>query len=131
MAGHSILYLGRTDFAPDFIADLKASDVCSRFSESESLDVPGDDADSIDLVLFEAGPGIAKAGKTLPELVHSLSAWPVIALTRHDQEHRSESCLRGRYRRRCTTGRVRSRGEAPSPARAPVGCRQHRVVDPQ
>ena len=94
MAGHSILFLGRSEFAPDFVAELQASAACSSFSQHEILDMPEVDAESIDLVLFEAGPGIAQSGKSLQNLVHSLSAWPVIALTQHDQEHRGIAAVK-------------------------------------
>ena len=94
MAGHSILYLGRKDFAADFIEQLKASAGCSRFSQSESLDIPEHDADGIDLILFEAGPGIAQSGHSLQSLVESLRAYPLVALTQHNQEHRGIAAVR-------------------------------------
>jgi diguanylate cyclase (GGDEF)-like protein/PAS domain S-box-containing protein len=44
----------------------------------------------VDLVMFEAGPLIAKSGESLPALIHKFSDWPLVAVTRHDQEHRAE-----------------------------------------
>ncbi|MDH4255160.1 MAG: hypothetical protein OEX13_11640, partial [Gammaproteobacteria bacterium] len=94
MGGHSILYLGRSDFAADYIEALKASKACSRFSRSETLRVPAHDAANIELVLFEAGPGITQSGHTLKTFIQSLQHYPLIALTRHDQEHRGIAAVR-------------------------------------
>ena len=93
MAGHSILYLGRSDFAADFIGDLKSSVVCDRFRESCTFETPNDVRD-VDLVLFEAGPGIARAGQSLQDLVHALGDYPLIALTHHEHEHRGIAAVR-------------------------------------
>ncbi len=94
MAGHSILYLGRGDIAADYLEKLKASRCCSRLSISETLAIPWEAPDNIDLVLFEAGPAIAQSGLTLQTLIHSLSHYPLIAVTVRQQEHRGITAVR-------------------------------------
>jgi diguanylate cyclase (GGDEF)-like protein len=94
MAGHSILYLGRGDFSADFLEKLKASRYCSRLSRSETLAIPDDAPELIDLVLFEAGPAIAQSGQTLHELIHALGGYPVVAATTRQQEHRGIAAVR-------------------------------------
>jgi len=94
MARHSILYLGRGDFSADFLEKLKASRYCSRLSRSETLAIPDDAPEMIDLVLFEAGPAIAQSGQTLHELIHSLGDYPVVAATTRQQEHRGIAAVR-------------------------------------
>ncbi|MEE8343748.1 MAG: EAL domain-containing protein [Woeseiaceae bacterium] len=94
MAGHSILYLGRGDFSANFLKKLKASRYCSRLSRSETLTIPDDAPEMIDLVLFEAGPAIAQSGQTLHELIHALGDYPVVAATTRQQEHRGIAAVR-------------------------------------
>lgn len=94
MAGQSILYLGRNDFAAGFLEHLESSTGCSRLTRSERLSVPENPPGRIDLVLFEAGPTIARSGQSLQSLVHDLRDWPTIALTTHDQEHRGIAAVR-------------------------------------
>ena len=88
MAGHSILYLGRDDFAAEYLDKLNVSPACRRLHCSETLAIPDDAPDDIDLILFEAGPSIAQSGQTLPSLIHSLKGYPLIAVTVREQEHR-------------------------------------------
>ena len=54
MAGHSILYLGRDEFAPDFLETLEQSPACERLTRSDSMQVPehGEPADIARTVLF-------------------------------------------------------------------------------
>ena len=94
MAGHSILYFGRKDFAADFIERLEESPSCGSFSQIESLQIAPDDAENVDLVLFEAGPGIAQSGLSLNALLKALKDFPVVALTQHDHEHRGIAAVR-------------------------------------
>lgn len=87
MTGRSILYLGGSEFAAEFVENLKNSPNCGYFGRSPSMtlrDIP----DWVELVLFEAGPAIAQSGQTLQSLVQSLSAYPLVAVTSRDQEHR-------------------------------------------
>lgn len=88
MAGQSILYLGSKDFAAVYLEQLEGSPCCDRLSYSESLGIPEHPPGKIDLVLFEAGPSIARSGHSLHDLVHSLTDYPTVALTTKDQEHR-------------------------------------------
>ena len=94
MAGHSILYLGHGEFAAEYLEKLKASCSCNRLSVSETLAIPWEAPDNIDLVLFEAGPAIAQAGLTLQTLINSLSHYPLVAVTVRAQEHRGITAVR-------------------------------------
>ncbi len=94
MAGHSILYLGRGDITADYLERLRASHCCGRLSVSETLAIPWEAPDNIDLVLFEAGPGIAQSGLTLQSLINSLSHFPIVAVTVRQQEHRGIAAVR-------------------------------------
>ncbi len=94
MTGRSILYLGASEFAADFCDKLKALPVCEKFTGSPTLEMPEKAPKKVDLVMFEAGPLIAKSGKSLPALIQKLSAWPLVAVTRHDQEHRGIAAVR-------------------------------------
>lgn len=94
MAGHSILYFGRKDFAADFIERLEESPSCGSFSQTESLQIAPDDVENVDLVLFEAGPGIAQSGLSLNALLKALQDYPVVALAQHDHEHRGIAAVR-------------------------------------
>lgn len=94
MAGYSILYLGRSDFAGDYLERLEASDCCRRLVRSETLAIPWEAPDNIDLVLFEVGPAIAQAGLSLQSLINSLGKYPLIAVTLRQQEHRGIAAVR-------------------------------------
>jgi len=94
MAGHSILYLGRGELAAEYLEKLRASSCCGRLSVSETLAIPWEASDNIDLVLFEAGPAIAQAGLTLQTLINSLGHYPLIAVTVRQQEHRGIAAVR-------------------------------------
>ena len=93
MAGHSILYLGRDEFAPDFLDTLEQSPACERLIRSESMQV-ADHGDSVDIVLFEAGPGIVRSGQTLTGFVQAHRGRALVALTTSDREHRGIAALR-------------------------------------
>lgn len=88
MAGHSILYLGSNEFAADYLRHLKASSCCSCIWQSEALLPPGEMPGPVDLVLFEAVSPHVRSGRTLQSFVHALRDYPLVALTRREQEHR-------------------------------------------
>jgi diguanylate cyclase (GGDEF)-like protein len=94
MPGHSILYLGRGEFAAEYLSELETLPCCMMLTRSNSLALPQDAANTVDLVLLEAGPMIAQSGQTLGELIQSLSPYPVVALTRKEHEHRGIAALR-------------------------------------
>ena len=94
MAGHSILFFGRKDFATDFIERLALSANCRALSHASSLDEALAEADKVDLVLFEAGPGIVRSGLSLNALIKGLQSLPVIALAQREQEHRGIAAVR-------------------------------------
>ena len=94
MAGHSILYLGRGEFAAEYLHELETLPVCALLTRYVSLKIPVDAPSVIDLVLFEAGPAIAQSGQSITELIGSFDKHPVIALTTKDREHRGIAAIR-------------------------------------
>lgn len=94
MTGHSILYLGRGDFAADYLSELETLPCCTLLTRSVELELPVDAPSIIDIVLLEAGPAIALSGRTLTTLMHALGDYPVIALTRKAHEHRGIAAVR-------------------------------------
>lgn len=94
MAGHSILYLGRGEFATEYLGELETLPLCTLLTRSTALKVPVDAPTYIDLVLLEAGPAIARSGQSLAELISSLGNFPVVALTTKDREHRGIAAVR-------------------------------------
>jgi len=63
-------------------------------TRSAKLEMPEGTAGIIDIVLLEAGPMIAQSGKTLSALIHSLDAFPVVAITQKANEHRGIAAVR-------------------------------------
>ena len=94
MAGYRILYLGRNEFAADFLATLETSAICRQLTRSQALDRAPEEAQGHDLILFEAGPSIVQSGQSLATLANGLKPYPLIALTHHDQEHRGIAAVR-------------------------------------
>ena len=94
MSGHSILYLGRGEFAADYLAELETLPCCTLLTRRNALALPDDAPYIVDLVLLEVGPLIAQSGKSLADLVHSLQPYPVVALTRKEHEHRGIAAMR-------------------------------------
>ena len=78
MTGHSILYLGRGEFATAYLSELETLPFCALLTRSAKLELPADVPSVLDLVLIEAG---SAAGGSLPDLIHSLDDYPVVALT--------------------------------------------------
>ena len=94
MSGHSVLYLGRGEFAADYLSELESLPCCTYLTRSTSLELPEDATYIVDLILLEAGPMIAQSGKSLAELIKYLAPYPVIALTRKEHEHRGIAAVR-------------------------------------
>ena len=94
MTGHSILYLGRGEFAAEYLSELETLPCCTMLTRSNALELPDDAAYAVDLVLLEAGPLIAQAGQSLADLIRSLQPYPVIALTQKEHEHRGIAAIR-------------------------------------
>ena len=94
MSGHSILYLGRGEFASDYLSELETLPCCTMLTRSNQLELPEDASYMVDLVLLEAGPMIAQSGQSLTALIHSLQPYPVIALTQKEHEHRGIAAMR-------------------------------------
>ena len=88
MAGHSILYLGRGEFAAEYLHELETLPCCALLTRSATLKIPVDAPSILDIVLVEAGPAIALSGQSIAELIGSFDRHPVIALTTRDREHR-------------------------------------------
>lgn len=94
MAGRSVLYLGASEFAAPFCDKLKRLSVCGRCTASPTLTIPDTAPRAIDLIMFEAGALTAKSGESLPSFIHDHAQWPLIAVTRRDQEHRGIAAIR-------------------------------------
>jgi len=94
MSGHSILYLGRGEFAADYLSELETLPCCTMLTRSNTLQLPEDASYIVDIVLLEAGPMIAQSGQSLAALIQSLEPYPVIALTQKAQEHRGIAAMR-------------------------------------
>lgn len=94
MTGHVILYLGNDAITSEYVAALEYFAICDKLIRSDAMTIPADIADHIDVIMFEAGPAIARSGQTLQALIQSLSDYPVIAVTRHENEHRGIAAVR-------------------------------------
>ncbi len=94
MSGHSILYLGRGEFAADYLGELETLPCCTYLTRSTAFELPEDASYIVDLVLLEAGPTIAQSGQSLSDLVQSLAPYPVVALTQKEHEHRGIAAVR-------------------------------------
>ena len=94
MSGHSILYLGRGEFAADYLSELETLPCCTLLSRRNNLELPEDAPYVVDLVLLEAGPLVNESGRSLAELIQSLEPYPVVALTRKEHEHRGIAAVR-------------------------------------
>ena len=94
MSGHSILYLGRGEFAANYLSELETLPCCTMLTRNNSLALPQGGSSVIDLVLVEAGPAIAQSGQSLGDLIQSLDPYPVVALTEKENEHRGIAAVR-------------------------------------
>ena len=94
MAGHSILYLGRGEFATDYLSELETLPCCTLLTRSAKFEVPDDAPSIIDVVLVEAGPAIVQSGLSLAELISLLAPYPVVALTTREREYRGIAAVR-------------------------------------
>ena len=93
MSGHSLLYLGRGEFAAAYLSELETLPCCTLLSRSNALELPAD-ASYVDLILLEVGPLISQSGRSLSELIQSLEPYPVVALTQKAHEHRGIAAVR-------------------------------------
>ena len=94
MSGHSILYLGRGEFAADYLGELETLPCCTYLTRSTVLELPEDASYIVDIVLLEAGAMLAQAGQTLSDVIQSLAPYPVVALTQKEHEHRGIAAVR-------------------------------------
>jgi diguanylate cyclase (GGDEF)-like protein len=94
MTGHSILYLGRGDFASEYLAELETLPCCTMLARSPELKVPVDNRELLDIVLLEASPVIAQSGGSLAALIHAIRDYPVVAITDKEHEHRGIAAVR-------------------------------------
>ena len=85
MAGHSVLYIGRSNFAPEFLQRLQDDEACSRLTRCESVQSFAGVPAKIDLILFETASGMARTTETTQSINESLGSYPLIALI--DQGH--------------------------------------------
>jgi diguanylate cyclase (GGDEF)-like protein len=93
MSGHSVLYLGRGQFAAEYLSELETLPCCMLLSRSNALELPAD-ASYVDLILLEVGPLVSQSGRSLSELIQSLEPYPVVALTQKAHEHRGIAAVR-------------------------------------
>jgi len=93
MIGHSILYLGRGDFAADYLCELTSLPFCTMLTRKAALELPEDAAFVADIILLEVGPSISQSGKSLNSIIRSLEPYPVIALTQKEHEHRGIAAM--------------------------------------
>ncbi len=96
MAGYTILYLGRSAFADDYLLKLEQAAWCRRLHRCDdpiAAHQLANDRD-VDLVLLETGPGLARSGLILKNLLRALAGHPVVALTDRDHEHRGVAAIR-------------------------------------
>ena len=56
MSGHSILYLGRGEFAADYLSELETLPSCTLLTRSNALELPADASYVVDLVLLDNMP---------------------------------------------------------------------------
>jgi diguanylate cyclase (GGDEF)-like protein len=94
MSGHSILYLGRGEFAADYLGELETLPCCTYLTRSTSFELPEDASYIVDLILLEVGPMISQSGQSLTDLINHLAPYPVMALTRKEHEHRGIAAVR-------------------------------------
>ena len=94
MTGHSILYLGRGEFAVEYLSELETLPCCTMLMRSARLELPAEAPSVIDVIMIEAGPSIAQAGKSLSALISALGDFPVVALTHKQHEHRGIAAVR-------------------------------------
>ena len=93
MSGHSLLYLGRGEFAADYLGQLQTLPCCTMLTRSTSLKLPEDAAFLVDIVLLEIGPAIAQSGQSINSVIQSLKPYPVVALIQKDHEHRGIAAI--------------------------------------
>lgn len=94
MSGHSILYLGRGEFAADYLGELETLPCCTYLTRSAAFKLPDDASYLVDVILLETGPSITAAGLTISGAVSSLAPYPVIALTQKATEHRGIAAVK-------------------------------------
>jgi diguanylate cyclase (GGDEF)-like protein len=80
MAGHSILFIGRDTFASDTLDELETLACCTALERAASLD---SGRAPPDIIMLEAG-----TGENFLALLRDLQGYPVVALTRREDEQR-------------------------------------------
>ncbi len=94
MTGHAILYLGRGEYAPEYLKELESLPCCTMLMRWQRLEASDDLPPAVDLIMIEAGPSPARAGHTLTEFLRSLADRPVVALTDKAREHQGIEAVR-------------------------------------
>jgi diguanylate cyclase (GGDEF)-like protein len=92
MAGHSILYLGNSEFASGYLTALQARSCCSMLYRSTEFSPP--DESAIDVILFEAGSAALRPAYRLQAFIQSMRDYPLVALTRRDREQQGIAAVR-------------------------------------
>ncbi len=94
MSGHSILYLGRQNFAEDYLSELESLPCCATLKRSGSIKQARKMLSATDLILVEARPMVAESGKVLGDVIQAVSPCPVVALAEKKREHRGIAAVR-------------------------------------
>ena len=88
----AILYLGSEAFAPQYLAYVEER-IGTKLLRSPHFRVPAGLRD-VQLVLFEADAPALRPLSALQSFIHAFGAWPLVALTRRDREHRGVAAVR-------------------------------------
>ena len=94
MTGHAILYLGRGEYAPEYLTELETLPCCTMLLRWQRLEASDDLPPAVEMILVEAGPSPARAGHSMAEFLHSLADRPVVALTDKAHEHQGIAAVR-------------------------------------
>ncbi|HEX5787831.1 MAG TPA: EAL domain-containing protein [Woeseiaceae bacterium] len=84
MAGHSILFIGRSRFTSAYLAELETLSFCTMLMRHGGVTIPANAPSAIDLVLFEAGSN----PEPVADILHKSRAYPAVALTLRAEEQR-------------------------------------------
>ena len=94
MTGHAILYLGRGEYAPGYLAELESLPCCTMLLRWQQLEARDDLPPAVDLILIEAGASPVRAGLRLVDFLKSLPDRPVVALCDRANEHQGIAAVR-------------------------------------
>ncbi len=94
MAEYTVLFLGQSVFADDYLAQLESQPFCRRVYRSSISTSPHELPTDIDFVVVEAGPSATAGGQPLKHLLNSMQRFALVALTLREHEHRGVAAVR-------------------------------------